>query len=76
MTPFSRIIDDPATVDTGVGFSEIVDMSAYDFGSSPPCNDALKSDINSDGSVDVFDFALIAFAVAENDLVGPDTLLR
>ena len=68
------MIDEPATIKTDVVVPEVVDMDAYQFYSSPPCNDALKGDINCDGSVDVFDFTLIAFAVAENDLVGPDTL--
>jgi predicted outer membrane repeat protein len=57
----ARISDDPATVDTGVGFPEVVDMGAYEFGSTPPpCIPQIPGDINCDGIVNELDFALMA----------------
>ena len=55
-----RIIDDPATVDTGIGFPDVTDMGAYEFGSTPPCDSTLEGDINCDGVVDYLDMALMA----------------
>jgi predicted outer membrane repeat protein len=56
-----RIVDDPATIDTGIGFPEVVDMGAYEFGSSPdPCENAIPGDINCDGTVNLLDQALLA----------------
>jgi parallel beta-helix repeat protein/predicted outer membrane repeat protein len=56
-----RIVDDPATTDTGVGFPEVVDMGAYEFGSSPaPCISQLEGDINCDGIVNLLDLSLLA----------------
>jgi len=56
-----RIVDDPATTDTGVGFPEVVDMGAYEFGSSPAlCISQLEGDINCDGIVNLLDQALLA----------------
>ena len=45
---FPRFIDDICTTDTGSGTPPIVDMGAYEY---------LRSDINSDGTVDLKDFA-------------------
>jgi len=56
-----RVVDDPATTDTGVGFPEVVDMGAYEFGSSPAlCISQLEGDINCDGIVNLLDQALLA----------------
>ena len=56
-----RPVDDPTTVDTGVGFPEVVDMGAYEFGSSPVlCISQLEGDINCDGIVNLLDQALLA----------------
>jgi len=52
----ARIVDDPDTPNTGVGFPEVVDMGAYEFASSPPCRKDL-GDFNCDGVVDLADFA-------------------
>lgn len=56
----TRIVDDPATADTGVGFPLVIDMGAYEFGSSS----ALTGwpDLDRDGDVDVVDFALMQVA--------------
>ncbi|MHC4474861.1 MAG: choice-of-anchor Q domain-containing protein [Planctomycetota bacterium] len=48
---FARFIDDLCTSDTGNGTAPIVDMGAYEF---------LRSDINSNGSVDFEDYCVIA----------------
>ncbi|MHC4864383.1 MAG: choice-of-anchor Q domain-containing protein [Planctomycetota bacterium] len=48
---FPRFIDDLCTADTGNGTAPIVDMGAYEF---------LRSDINSNGSVDFEDYCVIA----------------
>lgn len=55
----TRIIDDPATPDTGVGFPLVIDMGAYEFGSSMPSG---CPDLDFDGDVDIFDFALMQSA--------------
>lgn len=55
----TRIVDDPNTIDTGVGYPDVVDMGAYEFGSTPPCK-PLQGDINCDGIVDLQDFILMA----------------
>jgi hypothetical protein len=56
-----RTVDDPATADTGIGSPAVVDMGAYEFGSSPPpCNNGLEGDIDCNGIVDLFDHALLA----------------
>jgi predicted outer membrane repeat protein len=49
-----RFVDDPATVDTGLGRAPIVDMGAYEF--QPPFDPA---DLDEDGDVDGFDLALL-----------------
>jgi hypothetical protein len=54
-----RIVDDPSTTDFGVGFPDVVDMGAYEFGSSSPCEN-LPGDINCDGIVDFLDLALLS----------------
>ena len=63
-TPFDfdgnvRIIDDPDTPDTGVGFPRVIDMGAFEFGSSPTAG---LPDIDQDGDVDIDDFALFQAA--------------
>ncbi|MBI4716895.1 MAG: right-handed parallel beta-helix repeat-containing protein [Planctomycetes bacterium] len=50
-----RFYDDPATQDTGVGLSPIVDMGAYEFGSAP----CAGADLDCDGDVDLRDFATL-----------------
>ena len=55
----TRVVDDPVTADTGVGYPDVVDMGAYKFGSSLPCEN-LTGDINCDGIVDFLDFILLA----------------
>lgn len=56
-----RFFDDPGTADTGLWDAPIVDIGAYEFGSSPdPCENAIEGDINCDGIVDLFDLALMA----------------
>ncbi len=45
-----RFLDDPDTVDSGIGFGPIMDMGAYEFGH---LNDG---DVDGDGDVDLFDF--------------------
>lgn len=47
-----RIVDDPATTDTGVGFPNVIDMGAFEFGSSNH-----SSDYDNDGDTDLSDFA-------------------
>jgi predicted outer membrane repeat protein len=55
-----RAVDDPLTVDTGVGFDVIIDMGAYEFQAIPLCHSNLQADINCDGMVDLLDQALLA----------------
>lgn len=57
-----RAIDDPATSDRGLGFAEIVDMGAYEFGSSPP-TPVLPGDMDEDGDVDGADMQLFVHAL-------------
>ncbi|MCH9034745.1 MAG: hypothetical protein IID42_09605 [Planctomycetes bacterium] len=52
-----RIIDDPATADTGLGFPAVIDMGAYEFGSPALCGK--PGDLDGDGDVDIFDYALL-----------------
>ncbi len=54
-----RQLDDPFTVDTGVGFPT-VDMGAYEFDFSIPCQLMNKGDLNCDGIINIFDFALMS----------------
>ena len=49
----ARVLDDPATGDTGVGFPAVIDMGAYEFGSSPPC----PADFDGDRDVRASDLA-------------------
>ncbi|MCH7547350.1 MAG: hypothetical protein IID30_13195 [Planctomycetes bacterium] len=55
-----RIVDDPASMDTGVGNPVVIDMGTYEFGSTllpDPC----PADTNGDGNVNVTDLlALLA----------------
>jgi len=56
-----RPVDDPATVDTGVGLPDVVDMGAYEFGSLPAlCISQLEGDHNCDGIVNLLDLSLLA----------------
>ncbi len=56
----TRIIDDPATVDMGVGGPPTVDMGAYEFGVSIClCDNGLVGDNNCDGVVNLLDFGLM-----------------
>ena len=48
---FPRFIDDLCTTDTGSGAAAVVDMGAYEF---------LRSDIDSDGGVNLGDFSKLA----------------
>lgn len=48
----ARVVDDPATTDTGVGFPEVIDLGAFEFGSKLP---GCTADSNGDGIVDVSD---------------------
>ncbi|MEQ8317507.1 MAG: right-handed parallel beta-helix repeat-containing protein [Phycisphaerales bacterium] len=54
----ARVVDDPATPDTGVG-TPVVDMGAFEY--RPPC----RADLTGDGVLDVFDF--LAFFNAFDD---------
>jgi hypothetical protein len=45
-----RFVDNPATIDTGLGRAPIVDMGAYEFN---------PADLNQDGNVDGFDLGLL-----------------
>jgi hypothetical protein len=49
-----RFVDDPGTLDTGLGRAPIVDMGAYEF--QLPFGPA---DLNEDGDVDGFDLAML-----------------
>jgi len=51
-----RFVDDPNTIDTGLGMAPIVDMGAYEFGATPPGNPA---DLNGDGVVNGADLATL-----------------
>ncbi len=51
-----RIVDAPAEPDRGLGFPEVIDMGAYEFGSTPPGPNS--ADIDRDGDVDLDDFML------------------
>jgi hypothetical protein len=62
----ARFADDPATPDTGHGISPIVDMGAYEFGSTCP------ADITGDGVVDVDD--LLALLAAWGNTSGPEDI--
>ncbi len=50
-----RIVDDPYTVDTGVGFPAVIDMGAYEYGSAPQ----RPGDLDGDGDIDLDDFAIL-----------------
>ncbi len=54
-----RQLDDPFTVDTGVGFPT-VDMGAYEFDFSISCQLMNKGDLNCDGIINVFDLAIMS----------------
>ena len=59
-----RFHNDPDTPDTGYGFGLLVDMGAYEFGSTPaepggPC----PGDCNCDGLIDFFDIDPFVLAV-------------
>ena len=47
----ARILDDPATVDTGIGNPLVVDMGAYEFGEADEC----LGDLDGSGAVDFSD---------------------
>ncbi len=49
-----RIVDDPGTADTGIGFPDVIDMGPYEFGSTPP--EPCSADLDGDGDVDLLDF--------------------
>lgn len=50
-----RVVDDPATPDTGVGFPVVIDMGVFEFGSSLPC----PADLNGDQWVNAADLAIL-----------------
>jgi hypothetical protein len=52
-----RFVDDPATIDTGLGRAPIVDMGAFEF--QLPLDPA---DLDEDGDVDGFDLAILLAA--------------
>ncbi len=52
-----RQLDEPFTIDTGVGFPT-VDMGAYEFDFSKACQLMNKGDLNCDGIINIFDFAI------------------
>ena len=62
-----RIVDDPATTDTGNGGFPFIDMGAYEFGGDPELDcDSLgiadsccPEDFNGDGMVGAFDLAVL-----------------
>lgn len=51
----ARVLDDPATGDTGIGFPVVIDMGAYEFGSSPPC----PADLSGNGAIEAIDLAML-----------------
>jgi hypothetical protein len=59
-----RFFDDPATVDTGLGAAPIVDMGAFEFGSTAP---PLWGDMNCDGVLDGFDVDPFVAALVDPD---------
>jgi hypothetical protein len=52
-----RFVDDPSTVDTGVGTAPIVDRGAYEF--QPPPPPACPADLDGNGTVDAADLAAL-----------------
>ncbi len=52
----SRFVDDPDTVDTGIGFPEVIDMGAYEYQGEP----SLRGDFNDDGEVSLADYDVLA----------------
>lgn len=47
-----RIVDDPDTVDTGIGFPEVIDMGAYEYQGGAP----LPGDFDEDGAITLADY--------------------
>lgn len=67
MTDFdglNRFVDDPDTVDTGMGAGAIVDMGAYEFQVIVSC----PADITGDGLLNFFDVSAFLGAFASADL--------
>ena len=58
-----RVVDDPLRADTGVGIPEVVDIGAYEFGSTPNCK-SIQGDFDCDGDVDLEDFTLFMLLFA------------
>jgi reprolysin-like metallo-peptidase family M12B len=58
-----RLVDDPDTVDTGVGTGPIVDAGAFEFQVQMPC----LADLNGDGMLDFFDLSTFLSAFSAQD---------
>ena len=58
-----RFVDDPTTVDTGIGPAPVVDMGAYELQAS-----SCIGDINGDGAVDAADLSVL---LSEFATAGP-----
>ncbi len=54
-----RQLDDPFTIDTGVGFPT-VDMGAYEFNFSEFCQFMNKGDLNCDSDINLLDFVVMS----------------
>jgi hypothetical protein len=58
-----RLVDDPDTVDTGLGTGPIVDAGAFEFQAQASC----AADLNGDGMLDFFDLSAFLSAFSAQD---------